>query len=353
VTPTESSDVLSALVASAPDALYLVDGSGAIRFANPAALAVLGYDDASELIGRPSHRTIHDRHPDGTPYPEEDCPLLLARSTGETVRVERDWFVRRDGSMVPVAYASAPVELDGGRGAIVTFRDTTRELLAEEALQARALEQARLEEVTASRARLVEAADAERRRLARDLHDGAQQHLVQALLELGLAQRARSEPDEHLAQGLTAVRTAIDDLRELAQGIHPRVLVDHGLAGALASLADRPPVPVEVDVSPPSARYAPSIEVAVYFVVAEALTNVAKHAGARSASVRVREEDGELLVDVVDDGRGGAALGGPSGSGLRGIGDRVAAIGGALEVVSDPGQGTTLTVRLPLSGAAR
>ena len=226
-------------MASAPDALYLVDARGVIGFANPGrAIELLGYEAAAELIGRPSHRTIHHRRPDGRPFPEAECPLLVPLQTGETVRVERDWFVRRDGSMLPVAYASAPIELAGERGAIVSFRDITAELRAEEALRERAAEQARLFELQASRARLVEAAVGERRRLARDLHDGAQQHLVRALIELELARRQPSGA-EHLDVGIAALRAAIVDLRELAQGIHPRVLVDRGLRPA-AALARRP-----------------------------------------------------------------------------------------------------------------
>ncbi|HEY6887272.1 MAG TPA: PAS domain S-box protein, partial [Solirubrobacter sp.] len=150
---SHGSEFLDALLASLADAVYLVGPAGEVRFANPAAVQLLGYGAEAELLGRPSHATIHSHHPDGTPFPERDCPLLKPRATGETVRVELDWFVRRDGSFVPVAYTSAPMETAGGRGAVVAFRDLT-ERLASDA-------------VAASRARIVAATDAERRRIGR------------------------------------------------------------------------------------------------------------------------------------------------------------------------------------------
>lgn len=263
-------DLFKALVASAPDALYVVDGVGHIRLANPAALAILGYTDDRELIGRPSHATIHYKRPDGSPFPAEECPLLRGLH-GETVRVERDWFVRADASMVPVAYASAPIRLSAKAGAIVSFRDITEQLRADEAIAAKAVQDALLVETQASRARLLAAADRERQRLARDLHDGAQQRLVQALLELKLAQRDwQAEPGraaDRLAVGIGAITGALGDLRDLSQGIHPRVLVDRGLRPAISSLADRSPCPVVVDVIPD--RFSELVEATVYFVVAD------------------------------------------------------------------------------------
>jgi PAS domain S-box-containing protein len=343
--------LIEALVASAPDALYVVDADGDIRLANPAALAILGYASERQLIGRPSHATIHYKRPDGSAYPDEECPLLRTAHTGETVRVDRDWFVRSNGSMVAVAYASAPLRIAARRGAIVSFRDIGEQLRAEEALAAKTVHEARLREMRASRARLVAAADAERRRLARDLHDRAQQRLVQALIELQLAQRSWSaEPDaalHHLEQGLGATKAAITELRELSQGIHPHVLIDRGLRAALGALADRAPCPVQLDV--PADRFAPAVEATVYFLVAESLTNIAKHARADEARVTVWREGGDLVVEVGDDGVGGARK--SEGSGLRGLADRVAAAGGGLEILSPPGGPTLLRARLPLNAA--
>nr|WP_183342418.1 PAS domain S-box protein [Conexibacter arvalis] len=347
------SELLEVLLRSIADAVYLVDRDGLVRFVNPAALEVLGYDEPAELLGAPSHATIHFRRPDGSPYPESECPLLLPRTTGRTVRVEDDWFVRRDGSMVPVAYSSAPIpEQGGGRGAVVAFRDTSERRAAEAAARREAAERARAEELQQSRARIVAAADAERRRLGRDIHDGAQQRLMNVALGVqaglaalpGEAEEARAALDDALAE----VRAAISDLRELAAGIHPSILTNRGLEAAVDSLTGRMPLPTRFEV--PARRWAPAVEAAAYFVIAEALANAAKHARASRAEVRVAEREGRLLVTVFDDGRGGAVA--APGRGLQGLHDRVGAAGGTLTVDSPSGGPTTVTADLPATPAA-
>jgi PAS domain S-box-containing protein len=308
-------ELLNALIESIGEGLYVVTAGGAIDFVNRAGLHVLGYDDERELLGRPSHQTIHAHRRDGSPYPEAECPLLRPRETGESVEVDDDWFVRRDGTMVPVAYTSAPFETPDGRGAVVVFRDTTERR---------------------SRRRILEAADAERRRLGRDLHDGAQQRLVNVVIAL---QMAMEGGDPLVAQALEEARAAIEDLRELGAGLHPSILTNRGLRGAITALTARAPLPVTFDV--PDVRLDASIEAACYFVVAEALTNVAKHAEATEAHVEIAVDD-HVTVVISDDGRGGAVLEGSS------IQDRVAAFGGTLEVRSSPGEGTTLRAAIPL-----
>jgi PAS domain S-box-containing protein len=336
-------DLLDALLASVADAIYLVGARGEVRFVNPAGVAVLGYDSADELIGRDSHSTIHHSYPDGTPYPPEACPLLQARHAGRTMRVEQDWFVRRDGSMVPVGYASAPFATEEGNGAVVVFRDISAQLESEAANARAVAEQARAEELAASRARIVSAAAEERRRIVRDLHDGAQQRLVQALMRIDEARR--QAPSPALDAAAEETRRAVRDLRDLAAGIHPAVLTDHGLAAALEDLTADTALPVDLDVA--EERHPADVEAAAYFVVSEALTNVAKHAGASAVSVAAERENGRLIVTVADDGRGGAdPLG---GSGLHGLADRVGALGGSLTVDSPPGGGTTIVASLPLS----
>ncbi len=331
------SDLLEALLASLGDAVYLVDPDGRVRFANPTAVATLGYDREEDLLGAPSHATIHHTRPDGTPFPEDECPLLRPRATGETVRVDHDWFVRRDGELVPVAYSSAPVQVDGGRGAVVAFRDISEPLRAE-------AERVRAAELHASRARIVAAADAERRRLGRDLHDGAQARLVNVAIALQLAAQ-RSGEDDLVADALGELRLAMDELRDLASGLLPSVLTHHGLAAAVETLTARAPLPVTVSV--PDDRYPEGVEVAAYFVVAEALTNVAKHAGATEAWVHIAADRDALTVEIGDDGRGGADR--VAGSGLGGLEDRVAALDGTLVVESAPGAGTRVRARLPLA----
>jgi len=335
-------ELLDAVLNGVADAIYLVGPRGEVRMINPAGLKVLGYDRPEELIGRDSHSTIHHTRRDGTRFPADECPLLRARTSGRTVRVEQDWFVRRDGSMVPVSYASAPLETRHGPSAVVVFRDISERLESEAARERAAAERARAEELQASRARLVAAAAEERRRIGRDIHDGAQQRLVQALLRIEQARRA--SPSPALDAAAEETRRAIDDLRDLAAGIHPAVLTDHGLAAALEDLTADTTLPVELDV--PDERYPADVEAAAYFLVAEALTNVAKHADASAAAVAVSNGAGALHVAISDDGRGGADP--VRGSGLRGLADRVAALGGTLAVESPVGQGTTLRATLPL-----
>ena len=128
-------DFLAAVLETAAQPIWVVDLDDVIRFANPAAIDALGYDSADELFGRDSHETIHYKHPDGTPYPAADCPMLLPRATGETVASDLDWFVRRDGSMFPVSYVSVPIEMQEGRGAVVAFTDIEHRLRAERVLR--------------------------------------------------------------------------------------------------------------------------------------------------------------------------------------------------------------------------
>jgi signal transduction histidine kinase len=205
---------------------------------------------------------------------------------------------------------------------------------------------ARIEELRASRARLVEAGDAERRRLERDLHDGAQSRLVALTLKLKLARmkvEGSSEAAALLDESSAELQASLDELRELARGIHPAILSDHGLAAAVRALADRAPVPVSVTVE--EGELPAPVETAIYFVVAEALTNVAKYAAASSAVVSVRRRGAAVVVEIADDGGGGADLAG--GSGLRGLADRVAALDGRIELESPPGEGTTLRAEIP------
>lgn len=204
-----------------------------------------------------------------------------------------------------------------------------------------------LETVQASRARIAAAADEERRRIERDLHDGAQQRLVALALDLRSAQRQLDAGDDAdvahlLASTADELQLAVEELRELAQGIHPGILTQGGLAHALQALAARAPLPVTVDAT--EERFAPEVEAPAYFVACEALTNAVKHAGASHASIGARLENGDLVIEVADDGRGGADV---RGSGLRGLRDRVEARGGRLVVESAAGAGTRVRGEIP------
>jgi signal transduction histidine kinase len=207
---------------------------------------------------------------------------------------------------------------------------------------------AKVKELRVSRTRIMQEASAERRRLERDLHDGAQQRLVSLALNLRVAQ-GRVDDDPEVARVLLEeaggeLEEALGELRELARGIHPAVLTDRGLGAALESLAGRAPLPVELEVEV-ERRLPEAVGVTAYFVVAEALTNVARYADASEATVRAAYADGRLTVEVSDDGVGGADP--AKGSGLRGLADRLEALDGSLEVHSRPGRGTVLRAEIP------
>jgi PAS domain S-box-containing protein len=666
-------EFLAAVLQTAAQPIWVVDHAGMIRFANPAAVEALGYVSTDELLGRDSHETIHYKHPDGSPYPSADCPMILPWVTGEAVESDLDWFFRRDGSMFPVSYVSVPLEMPGGRGAVVAFTDIEDRLRAEQVLRERdavlgaqqsslrriatlvargaasdevfaviarevarvlglptvqvwrydsdgmatvlgawserphpfeagtrwplddltslvresrrpmriddvgdlpgaiadavrdagvrsgagapivvdgvvwglmttgphadeplpdhiehrlaeftelvataisttagreqvarlaeeqsalrrvatlvaresplaeifaavgeeltrllGLERLRLiryeddetltvvadwgvpgigipvgtrlhlggenlatlvlrtgrpariddyakatgsiadfvrglgvrsgvgcpievegrwlwgcviaaspraeplpadteprigeftalvataisniqarAELAASRARIVAATDEERRRVVRDLHDGAQQRLVHTIITLEMAREAlrdeRGPGLELVTEALDHAKNAATELRELARGILPRVLTQDGLRAGVQALASRMPLPVENRVG--EGRLPAAVEATAYFVVAEALTNVAKHAAARHAAVTARVEDGTLHVGVCDDGAGGAR---PDGSGLQGLADRLAVLDGRLRVESPADGGTRVTAAIPL-----
>jgi PAS domain S-box-containing protein len=505
VTPA---NFLAAILEAVGQPMWVVDRDGLIRFANPAALAVLGYDSADELSGRHSHQTIHYQRPDGSPYPAEECPMLRPLTTGEVVESELDWFFRRDGSMFPVSYVSVPLQVADGRGAVVAFTDIEDRMRAERALRehdavlasregslrristlvaggavstevfaaiAREVGQVlgvalvviwrtepdsparvvgswsdrqhpfqagtswtveertaaallpeigcptriedfgdigglvptairhtgirsgagagivvdgelwgvmgvgvaegepmldsledRLAEFTelvataisntearsdlaASRARIVAAADAERRRVVRDLHDGAQQRLVHTVITLKLARRALQNEGDNapalVTEALDQAERATVELRELAHGILPDVLTRGGLRAGVQALSSRMPLPVEIDVS--VGRLPAAVEATAYFVAAEALTNVAKHSRAGHAAVRASVEDGTLQVHVRDDGAGGARS---DGSGLLGLADRLAVLDGRLRVESPTDGGTLIAADIPVHG---
>jgi signal transduction histidine kinase len=223
-------------------------------------------------------------------------------------------------------------------------------LALEEELRRRDAERIRLQAVHVSRARVLAAADEERRRVVRDLHDGAQQRLVHTVVTLKLAQQALGRQDRDseslVREALDQAEQANAELRELARGMLPTVLTRGGLRAGVDALVARTPVPVEVDVL--ERRLPPAVEATAYFVIAEALTNVAKHARARGAEVTASVNDGRVYVAVRDDGVGGARQ---EGSGLLGLDDRVAALDGDLQVTSPAYGGTLIEATIPVPGS--
>lgn len=253
-------------------------------------------------------------------------------------------MVERDGRRIAALMHDAALDEDPQLIESVTAAAALA--LENERLQAEL--RAHLKELAASRARIVEAAQAERQRIERDLHDGTQQRLVSIAMTLGLTE-SKLPADPGAAQTLLSearagLSEALQELRELSRGIHPAVLTERGLIDALRELIDRTQVPVDLDVALPE-RLPGRVETAAYYFVAEALTNITKHAQAATVSIRVAKVDGRALVQVRDDGRGGAEP--RAGTGLRGLRDRVEALGGLLTVTSPPGQGTVLTAEIP------
>ena len=278
------------------------------------------------------------RRPDGSGYLD---------TSGQAVAVARPDSGR---AMAPVAGVEAVLVYDKGlelEPQLVKLTAAAASMALEHArLQAEV--RAQLEQVRASRTRIVEAGDAERRRLERDLHDGAQQRLVTLSLALGMARDRAAAADPELGSLIESAskeaREALTELRELARGIHPAVLTETGLTGAVQALVERSPVATTI-TAVPDERFPAPIEATAYFVVSEALANVAKHARADGAQVLIRKFPGRLLVEVSDDGTGGVRP--ERGSGLRGLADRVASVGGVLRVDSPPGGGTRLEADIP------
>jgi signal transduction histidine kinase len=295
---------------------------------------------------------------------EGDAAVPKVSRSGRPERV--DDYSQVDGRLAEMIRAAgiasavaAPIKVAGRLwGAVVattgrpySFPPGTEERIASFAeLVADALANADArEQLAASRVRIVEAADAERRRLERNLHDGAQQRLVSLALDLRQVEARLDGGDPEAARRLLAgareeLELALEELRELARGIHPAILSDRGLGPALEALAARASLPVQLEAL--SERLPERVEAAAYYLVAEALTNATRHAQASTVRVRVRCAKDRLLLEVRDDGIGGADV--RSGSGLRGLADRVEALGGHLRLDSRPGAGTTLTGEIPL-----
>ena len=320
---------LQAMLDAALDAVVTIDDAGLVRGWNRAAEEIFGFRaeealgrELAELIVPPSLRQAHRNG--FARYLATGRPVVLDRRIEITGR-------HADGREFPVELAITRVPLAGRPLFTGYLRDITDRKAAEQALRD-------------SRARLVEVADAERRRIQRNLHDGAQQRLTSTLISLGRL-RASDGRNELLDSTLEELTAALHDLRELANGMHPPVLAERGLGEALRALALRAPVPVTV-AETPAERLPEGVEAAAYYVVSEAIANVNKHAEAGRVEVRAAVRDGVLEVEVADDGVGGASTEG--GTGLLGLVDRVEAAGGRLEVESAPGEGTIVRARLPV-----
>ncbi|HET9243593.1 MAG TPA: PAS domain-containing protein [Gaiella sp.] len=318
---------------STPSFLALVDREGVLLGVNRALARASGIPEA-DWIGRPFWE------------------LFIASE--DVARAQADFERLRSGDppgvveYEHVAPSGERIVVDWTATVVHDAEDRVRYLLC--GLDVTARKQVE-EEIRRSRARLVSASDAERKRLERNLHDGAQQHLVSVshAVHLGL-RMLREQPEraeEHFQRALVELNAAHDELRELARGLHPQILTVQGLAAAVRSLARRAPIPVTVITIDDAQRWPPLVESAAYYVVSEALTNVLKYSQASTATIRVLTRDDRLTVEVADDGRGGAQP--ANGSGLGGLKDRVEALDGSFEVHSPPGVGTRVRAELPLA----
>ncbi len=334
-------DITTTLMQAIPSIVVVVDREGVIvdsgvdatrAAVNQAFRDTLGWPDAT--IVRSSVLDLID---------EDDgyfARMAIASAANGVASAQREsrWYRAGGGSLI-VDWTATPV-------ADVTGREPSLVLLSGVDVTHRRRQE---KEIRASRTRIIEAADEARRLLERNLHDGAQQRLVALSVSLRLAESKVVSDPERAEATIRAAReelaAALEELRELARGIHPAVLTDRGLAAAVEALVVRTPLPVTVTM--PDDRLPPAIEAAAYYVVAEAITNIVKYAGARSVEVTLEADDTRVLVSVRDDGCGGADP--DSGTGLRGLRDRLAALDGMLEVESPPDGGTLVLAQIPLA----
>jgi len=323
-----------AILEGALDVVISMDQHARVTYVNSAFEVTFGYrveevigHDLAEIIVPPSLREAHRRGV--ARYLETGQSIILDRRIELTA-------MRADGVEFPVELAVTRTGLPGEPAFTAYVRDITDRQRAEK-------------ELIASRARLVTASDAARQRITRDLHDGAQQHLVTTLINLQLAeQRWESAPHrarELLGEAMQDAKRGIEDLRDLTAGLHPAILTQHGLLPAIRALADRAPILVEIDV--PGLRLPASIEASLYFFCSEALTNIVKHAQATCAWVRLEVAVDRCVVEVRDDGIGGA-LPRSETSGLIGLSDRIGVLGGTLDITSPPSRGTVLRAAVPI-----
>ncbi|MGH3225541.1 MAG: sensor histidine kinase, partial [Streptosporangiaceae bacterium] len=298
--------------------------------------------------------TLHDPTLDVLDLSDSRSPVAVSGDAEAGVAAAAS-DVQPDGRLVefirtetgtPIAVVIADPALARYRGLFDAAVQTSGLALKNAQLQEQ-IAREKLEQVRASRARIIEAGLAERRSLERDLHDGVQQHLLSLTARLTAVMTRTTDPEATAAfgQARDGLREVLAELRDLAHGIHPAVLSQGGLAAALEEVAERLPLPVRVTA--PASRLGATVEATAYYVACEALTNVVKHAKAESATVTIRINESQLDMEIADDGIGGIASGGAGGRGLANICDRVGSLDGEVSVESPPGQGTRLVVKIP------
>jgi PAS domain S-box-containing protein len=343
----DAESLLRSLMENVPGAIYRAanDSLWKVQTVSEEIESITGYP-ASDFVDASKRSIVTVTHPDDREPVELEIKAAIA--AGRPFQLEYRIMHADGGIRWVLERGVKTVDRDGVEWLDGIIFDITERRAAEQMRVEREMEALRVEELEASRARIIAAADDARRRIERDLHDGAQQRLLVASLQLLAAERAvRKNAD--VMPLLRVARAELDagmaELRELARGIHPTLLTMRGLIPAVEALTNRSAVPVELH-DELERRLEPAVETALYYTIAEALTNVDRYAGATRATVRVRLDGDAVEVEIEDDGSGGADR--TRGSGLRGLEDRLGTVGGVLEVASPPGEGTRLRARVPL-----
>jgi len=344
----DAESLLRSLMQNVPGAIYRceMDGIWKMQKVSKEIENISGYP-ASDFVGASKRTLVSVTHPDDRAAVDAQIEAAIAAHQPYALEFR---VIHADGSIRWVLERGVKtIDRDGQEWLDGIIFDITTRRAAEELRLHRDTEAARVAELEASRARIIEAADSARRRIERDLHDGAQQRLVLASMHLAAAHRAAhqgSDTGDHLRSAREQLEAGLVELRELARGIHPSVLTHRGLGPALRALCDRDALTVELHDDHLGQRLDPAVEAALYYTVSEALTNVSRYSGASKATVRVARQDDSVEIEVSDDGCGGADP--TNGSGLRGLEDRLGAVSGTLELDSPPGRGTRLRARVPL-----
>jgi PAS domain S-box-containing protein len=344
----DAESLLHSLMENVPGAIYRAanDDIWKVQRVSDEIEAITGYP-ASDFVDASKRTIVTVTHPDDRDPVDREIADAIAENRPFVLEYR---IVHADGSVRWVLERGVKtVDRDGVEWLDGIIFDVTERHAAEELRVGRELEAMRVAELEASRARIIAAGDAARRRIERDLHDGAQQRLLVASVRLHAAERAldqNRDPKPMLEAARAELDAGLAELRELARGIHPALLTMRGLIPAVEALVSRSTVPVELRDAL-GRRLPTAVETALYYTVAEALTNVSRYADATHAAVLIDADGDAVQVEIRDDGRGGADP--ADGSGLLGLEDRLAAVGGVLEVTSPPGEGTRLRARVPLS----
>lgn len=347
----ESENLLRGIAAALGEGLLVQDMDGRLLLMNPEAERLLGWHEA-ELKGRDVHSSIHYLRSDGTPYPREECPIQSLVSFGSFYRCEDEVFIRKDGTMFPVSYVVTPLRRGQEIVAAVTaFQDITERKRAEaELIESRR----RLRELSAF---LQNVREEERTRIARELHDELGQALTALRIDLDWLQTRLPEPPQTVTDKLAAMQSlvakTVESVRRISQDLRPGVLDDLGLAAAVEWLVDqfqkRTGIPCRLVLNREEFDLPDSIATSVFRIVQEALTNVARHAGAGAVEIELTEAGNGIRLMVRDDGKGfdSRAKPGKKSYGLLGIRERVHMLGGTADIYGEPGQGTTVRVWIP------